>query len=102
MKDQFILPFSIIMAIIILYYLSLYKKDLEKYKKMAKEDKKELLKILSSKNESLQNNQLSINDFIFSRIDFHRINYNEYINYVFPYLVRLLKKHNLFLMKQES
>ena len=69
---------------------------------MAKEDKDEILNLLLSKKEQLGNNSLSINEFIYSRIAFHRINYNEYINYVFPYLEKLLKKHNLCLTRQES
>ena len=101
-RRNIIIPFTIIMALLIIYLLVKYIKDLRKYKKMAREDRKKLLERLRNLNinkEELANHNLMSNNFIESRIAYHQITEDEYVNYVFPYLVRFLKKDGFYLEK---
>ena len=62
---------------------------------MAKADRVALLDRLNNENitrDSLANNMMLINNFINERIEFHRINHDEYMKYVFHYLKKYLKK----------
>ena len=98
-RSSIIIIFTIFMALIIFFHLFLYLKKMKKYKKMAIEDKNELLKKLSESKEEFTN-EILINDFILSRIDFHRITLDKYVKFVFPYLVKFLKDSNLILEKK--
>jgi hypothetical protein len=101
-RRNIIIPFTIIMALLIIYLLVKYIKDLRKYKKMAEEDRIKLLERLRNLNinkEELANRNLMSNNFIESRIAYHQITEDEYVNYVFPYLVRFLKKDGFYLQK---
>ena len=93
------------MALIILYNLFKYIKALKNYKKMAKEDKAKLLEYLNANNirrEEFGDNSILINNFIITRIEHHNITSEEYINYVFPYLQRYLKRDKFLLKKEEN
>ena len=90
-----IIVFSVLMGLLMLYYIFKYFKTLRNYKKMAKEDRIALLDKLKNENitrESLANNMMLINNFINERIQFHHINQDEYMKYVFHYLKKYLKK----------
>ena len=90
-----IIVFSVLMGLLVLYYIFKYFKTLRNYKKMAKEDRIALLDKLKNENitrESLANNMMLINNFINERIQFHHINQDEYMKYVFHYLKKYLKK----------
>ena len=83
------------MGLLMLYYIFKYFKTLRNYKRMAKEDRIALLDKLKNENitrESLANNMMLINNFINERIQFHHINQDEYMKYVFHYLKKYLKK----------
>ena len=87
--------FTVIMALLLLYNLLKYRKILKNYKKMAKEDRDELINYLDRNNikrEEFGNNLILTNNFIKSRVLGHKISSEEYMNYVFPYLSKLLKK----------
>ena len=87
--------FTIIMALLLLFNLLRYRKILKNYKKMAKEDRDELINYLDRNNikrEEFGNNLILTNNFIKSRVLGHKISSEEYMNYVFPYLSKLLKK----------
>ena len=110
-KDQdygrinIIIIFSIIMGLIILYNICLYFKDLRKFKKMAEDDRKKLLLSLSSHNikiEDIADNIILLNNEIYSRIEEHHMNYEEYMKNVFPYLCEYLEKDGLRLYKEEG
>jgi hypothetical protein len=92
--------FSLIMGLIILYNLLKYIGHIKNYKKMAKEDRDKLIEYLKTQNitrEEFGNNLILINNFIKSRIQYHNIKTKEYKDYVFPYLIKYLKKDNLCL-----
>ena len=92
--------FSLIMGLIILYNLLKYIGHIKNYKKMAKEDRDKLIEYLKTLNitrEEFGNNLILINNFIKSRIQYHNIKTKEYKDYVFPYLIKYLKKDNLCL-----
>ena len=101
-----IIIFSIIMGLIILYNILLYMcNDLRKYTKMAKEDKKELLKLFSNNNikiEDIGNQLISLNNFMNSRIKRHNMTYEQYMKNVFPFLSRHLKELGLILYYDEN
>ena len=104
-QRYFIISLGLIMALIILYHLFKYIKESKRYKKMAKEDKEQLIKYFEEKkinSENLQNNFVSLNNFIISRITYHNITSDEYINCVFPYLQKLLKSLGFVLKKDEN
>jgi hypothetical protein len=87
--------FTIIMTLLLLFNLLRYRKILRNYKKMAKEDRDELINYLDRNNikrEEFGNNLILTNNFIKSRVLGHKISSEEYMNYVFPYLSKLLKK----------
>ena len=89
--------FTIIMALLLLYNILRYRKILKNYKKIAKEDRDELINYLDRNNikrEEFGNNLILTNNFIKSRVLGHKMSSEEYINYVFPYLSKLLKKDN--------
>ena len=93
-RTTIIYTFSILMGLLVLYLLFMYIKD----KKMAREDREELLNELQRRNiriEDLIDNTVFLNNFIERRIRYHKVNPEEYINYVFPYLKKFLKKDRL-------
>ena len=105
-RNNIIIIFSIIMGLIILFYLILYIKELRKYKKIAKEDRKKLLELfeqLNIKKEDIGNNIILLNNFINERINQNsEINEETYMRYVFPYLVKYLKRDGFYLDKVEN
>ena len=105
-RNNIIIIFSIIMGLIILFYLILYIKELRKYKKIAKEDRKKLLELfeqLNIRKEDIGNNTILLNNFINERIEQNNeINEETYMRYVFPYLVKYLKKDGFYLDKVEN
>ena len=105
-RNNIIIIFSIIMGLIILFYLILYIKELRKYKKIAKEDRKKLLELfeqLNIKKEDIGNNTILLNNFINERINQNNeINEETYMRYVFPYLVKYLKRDGFYLDKIEN
>ena len=105
-RNNIIIIFSIIMGLIILFYLILYIKELRKYKKIAKEDRKKLLELfeqLNIKKEDIGNNTILLNNFINERINQNsEINEETYMRYVFPYLVKYLKRDGFYLDKVEN
>lgn len=97
-RTTIIYTFSILMGLLVLYLLFMYIKDKKRYKKMAREDREELLNELQRRNiriEDLIDNTVFLNNFIERRIQYHKVNPEEYINYVFPYLKKFLKKDRL-------
>lgn len=105
-RNNIIIIFSIIMGLIILFYLILYCKEIRKYKKIAKEDRKKLLELfeqLNIRKEDIGNNTILLNNFINERIEQNnQINEETYMRYVFPYLVKYLKKDGFYLDKVEN
>ena len=104
-RTNIIYVFSILMGLLVLYLLFLYIKDKKRYKKMAREDREELLNELQRRNiriENLIDNIALLNNFIERRIQHHKVNQDEYINYVFPYLQKFLKKDGLELGKDKE
>ena len=105
-RNNIIIIFSIIMGLIVLFYLILYLKELRKYRKIAKEDRKKLLELfeqLNIKKEEIGNNTILLNNFINERISQNNeINEETYMRYVFPYLVKYLKKDGFYLDKVEN
>ena len=105
-RNNIIIIFSIIMGLIILFYLFLYIKELRKYKKIAKEDRKKLLELfeqLNIRKEDIGNNTILLNNFINERIEQNNeISEETYMRYVFPYLVKYLKKDGFYLDKVEN
>ena len=104
-RNNIIIIFSIIMGLIILFNLIMYLKELRKYKKMAKEDKKKLMELfekLNIKQEDIGNNIILLNQFFDERIQEHGINTDVYMNYVFPYLAKYLKRDGYYLEKQKK
>ena len=93
------------MGLIILFNLIMYLKELRKYKKMAKEDKKKLMELfekLNIKQEDIGNNIILLNQFFDERIQEHGINADVYMNYVFHYLAKYLKRDGYYLEKQKK
>ena len=104
-RTNIIYVFSILMGLLVLYLLFMYIKDKKRYKKMAREDREELLNELQRRNiriENLIDNIALLNNFIERRIQHHKVNQEEYINYVFPYLQKFLKKDGLELSKEKE
>ena len=105
-RNNIIIIFSIIMGLIILFYLIMYCKEIRKYKKIAKEDRKKLLELfeqLNIRKEDIGNNTILLNNFINERIEQNNdINEETYMRYVFPYLVKYLKKDGFYLDKVEN
>ena len=105
-RNNIIIIFSIIMGLIILFYLIMYCKEIIKYKKIAKEDRKKLLELfeqLNIRKEDIGNNTILLNNFINERIEQNnQINEETYMRYVFPYLVKYLKKDGFYLDKVEN
>ena len=104
-RNNIIIIFSIIMGLIILFNLIMYLKELRKYKKMAKEDKKKLMELfekLNIKQEDIGNNIILLNQFFDERIQEHGINADVYMNYVFHYLAKYLKRDGYYLEKQKK
>ena len=97
--------FGLIMFLVLLYNFIKYIKELNNYKKMAKEDKNELLELLKSLNitrEEFGKNYILMNKFIKKRIKYHNITSDEYMNYVFPYLKKYLGKEKYLVIKKDS
>ena len=104
-RSTILISFTIIMGLIVLYLLFKYIMEIQRYKKMATEDREELLNELQSRNISVLNlidNTALLNNFIENRIQHHNISQDEYINYVFPYLQKFLKKDELELSKDKE
>lgn len=104
-RTTIIYSFSAIMGLLVLYLLFKYIKDKKRYKQMAREDREELLNELQRRNitsQNLANNTVFLNNFIEKRIQHHKVNQDEYINYVFPYLQKFLKKDRLELCKDQE
>ena len=99
-----IICFSVVMGLLFLYHLIRYVKKMKKYKKMAKLDYEALKQILNNMHitrETLANQIILLNNFVSIRIQFHNITPEEYINYVFPFLKKYLKRDYLLLDKEE-
>ena len=104
-RSILIYSFSVIIGLIIFYNIIKYVVEKRKYKKMAKEDKKKLLELLEEykiSREEFGKNLILVNKFIYSRIQYHNISEEEYINYVFPYLEKYLEKDKYKIMKEEN
>ena len=104
-RMNIIIIFSILMGLIILFNFYLYLKELQKYKNMAKKDKEKLMEKLNDMNirrENIGNNIILLNQFIEERTNEHGISYEKYMKYVFPYLVKYLKKDGFYLEKQKN
>ena len=104
-RINIIIIFSILMGLIILFNFYLYLKELQKYKNMAKKDKEKLMEKLNDMNirrENIGNNIILLNQFIEERTNEHGISYEKYMKYVFPYLVKYLKKDGFYLEKQKN
>ena len=104
-RMNIIIIFSILMGLIILFNFYLYLKELQKYKNMAKKDKEKLMEKLNDMNirrENIGNNIILLNQFIEERTNEHCISYEKYMKYVFPYLVKYLKKDGFYLEKQKN
>ena len=104
-RMNIIIIFSILMGLIILFNFYLYLKELQKYKSMAKKDKEKLMAKLNDMNirrENIGNNIILLNQFIEERTNEHGISYEKYMKYVFPYLVKYLKKDGFYLEKQKN
>ena len=101
-RINIIIVFSILMALLIIYHLIKYIMKLKEYKKMAREDRIKLLEILQTykiTSEEMGNNNVLLSNFIYSQIEYHNIDYEEYANYVFPYLKKYLEKDGFCLEK---
>ena len=104
-RNNIIIIFSVIMGLIILFNLIKYFKQLHHYKKIAKADKNELIKLFESLNinkEQMGDKTILINKFIEERIQKNGISDEAYMKYVFPYLVKYLKKEGFYLEKQKN
>ena len=104
-RNNIIIIFSVIMGLIILFNLIKYFKQLHHYKKIAKADKNELIKLFESLNinkEQMGDKTILINKFIEERIQKNGISDETYMKYVFPYLVKYLKKEGFYLEKQKN
>ena len=104
-RNNIIIIFSVIMGLIILFNLIKYFRQLHKFKKIAKNDKNELIKLFESLNinkEQIGNKSILINKFIEERIKKNEISEDTYMKYVFPYLVKYLKKEGFYLEKQKK
>ena len=78
---------------------------INKYKKMAKEDKKKLLELLEKNNitkEDIGNNIILLKEFFEGVIKSRGINYDTYMKNAFPYLVKYLKKDGYILEIQKN
>ena len=104
-RNNIIIVFSVIMGLIILFNLIKYFRQFHKFKKIAKNDKNELIKLFESLNinkEQMGDKTILINKFIEERIQKNGISDEIYMKYVFPYLVKYLKKEGFYLEKQKK
>ena len=104
-RNNIIIIFSVIMGLIVLFHLYKYLKDILKYKKIAKEDKKKLMEMLEEngiKKEDIGNNFILLSEFFEGIIRDSELDYGIYMNYVFPYLVKYLRKDGYILEKQKD
>ena len=104
-RNNIIIIFSIIMGIIILFNLIMYFKRLHNFKKIAKSDKKELMNLFEALNinkENMGDNTISLNKFIEERIKISGLGEETYFKYVFPYLIKYLKKDGFYLEKVQN
>ena len=104
-RNNIIIIFSILMGLIVLFHLYKYVKEIIKYKKIAKEDKKKLMELLEENNikkEDIGNNVILLSEFFEGRIRNSELDYDTYMKYVFPYLVKYLKKEGYILEKQKD
>ena len=101
-RNNIIIIFSVIMGLIILLNIIKFFKKLSYYKKIAKADKKELMKLFENLNinkEEIGDNTILLNQFIGERIRESGISEETYFKYVFPYLIKYLKKDGFYLEK---
>ena len=104
-RNNIIIVFSILMGLIVLFHLYKYFKEKMKYKKIAKEHKKKLMELLEENNikkEDIGNNVILLSQFFEEVINDSGLDYDTYMKYVFPYLVKYLKKDGYILEKQED
>lgn len=104
-RNNIIIIFSIIMGIIILFNLIMYFKRLHNFKKIAKSDKKELMNLFEALNinkENMGDNTILLNKFIEERIKISGLGEETYFKYVFPYLIKYLKKDGFYLEKIQN
>ena len=104
-RNNIIIIFSIIMGIIILFNLIMYFKRLHNFKKIAKSDKKELMNLFEALNinkENMGDNTILLNKFIEERIKISGLGEETYFKYVFPYLIKYLKKDGFYLEKVQN
>ena len=104
-RNNIIIIFSILMGLIVLFHLYKCLKEKMKYKNIAKEHKKKLMKLLEDNNikkEDIGNNVILLSQFFEEVINDSGIDYDTYIKYVFPYLAKYLKKDGYILEKQND
>ena len=104
-RNNIIIIFSIIMGIIILFNLIMYFKRLHNFKKIAKADKKELMNLFEALNinkENMGDNTILLNKFFEERIKISGLGEETYFKYVFPYLIKYLKKDGFYLEKVQN
>ena len=99
-RNNIIIIFSVIMGVIILFHLFKCLKERHNYRKMAKEDKKKLFEKFDINKENL--NELLLDEFIRERIRENGISEETYIKYVFPHLVKYLKKDGFYLIQRKK
>ena len=102
-RRNLIIIFSIIMGLIVLFNLYKYLKDLRKYKKIAKEDKKKLMELFERENiqkEDIENKYILLEQFFKERIQDNNLEIETYMKYVFPHLVKYLRKDGYILRQQ--
>ena len=102
-RRNLIIIFSIIMGLIVLFNLYKYLKDLRKYKKIAKEDKKKLMELFERENiqkEDIENKYILLEQFFKERIQENNLEIETYMKYVFPHLVKYLRKDGYILRQQ--
>ena len=99
-RNNIIVIFSILMGLIVLFHLYKYIKEKMKYKKIAKEHKKKLMELLEANNikkDDIGNNAILLSQFFEEVINNSGLDYDMYMKYVFPYLVKYLKKDGYIL-----
>ena len=104
-RRNIIIIFSIIMGLIVLFNLYKCCKECRKYKKIAKEDKQKLLELFERENikkEDIGDKFILLNEFINERIQESGLKEDVYMKYVFPYLIKYLKKDGYVLEKQKD
>jgi len=102
-RTNVIVIFSILIGLIVLFNILKYIKEIRNYKKIAKEDRQKLMELfekMNIKKEDIGDNVILLNQFFNDRMEENQIGWEEYMEYVFPYLSKYLKKDGYFLQKQ--